>query len=997
MDGNCESGESRLLHFGWIENQTKMENQRNNNEVLRFEQGREQRRKKLVDDINMVNELVKELNKRIQEIEAKKGNASHYREIAKQLSELSSKQRETFMQTEQRAGDEISEAVAKREWKSPEGNIYYDFKGIESRVAAAHYWFAVEDQILDRLSQMLMEYTNQAKGAEGQMQTEAARLRSQTEKARDSAGRFKETVFEERGVKAAESKLTTAQENKKRVEKEMEGKDLAELKRRSNDAATAFDKANGEMKKAQDDAKTKQDALDRAQKTQKEVESQHEKMKQLDEEVKTLESSVAEKQGQQTKLGTERNAAETEMTQKNAAIDVQVAKDIVTVGSLGVPPDPAKKRLVEAFEARAVADKAKNKEEKDTKQRVIDQKFAQLGNEIISLNTQITQKKEEKRKISDVLPAGSSPDLEKLNKDLSGAKSTEENKKAETAKSRKTADDAKKKYDDANKPLVAAQAKLDAAEKQLEEAKALQRKVTEDEQMSYKSEADKAVKAIEEEGSMLFKHFSPQQKLMWTEKVKAKDGKEKEVKRSTTVQLRTLELLRQRTDILDDLVDREKEPELEEIQKVLDAISAEQNSVQKNLATKNAQGRMGQLLTLDRKWQAKKAECIKRQAEILAPALRAETDKAWREIYDDKGKRRDKVTTEQIQIALDAVRAEGSNLFKSRSLLSPKLKERMNELKGAQSRLVRDRQEVGDMLFKQELTEKLVTLQSITDEFWQQADRADASLQTITQALKAVSTEGTLLRKGKNKNLLTPEQDQRLDELLKRFKKLKSAKERIDSLRRQAEQATKESLDADRQQKAIKDEQQKFEKAVHDLNEIHENVQRLDQSVKEMNADARAEFLADNLPEFRRGLEALKKRKADWNDTNSENNKKFEEADEILTRYEHAIDPLSASEQFNQTQSAMKNFLSEIQKTEGSQDMEAARNSLFYLNKFFWEYRALRNSEMKGTERPNLADQQALEWVEQVNRYLPTTQFYKDYQFTFGVDRDQSFQLEKRK
>lgn len=956
MGGRSESRETRLVFFA----QQETPSERFARKSIENRAELKDRNELFTQRTQEANELLQELQRRIEELERKNGDATEYKTIAERVQVELKKWDETFRYYRAVHDREVLHAVWKDEWDNPNTMPAYGSKAWEK---ASAYWLGIEDQILDRFTKMLTEYTGQAQGVGERMQANAAQLHENTGQALDNALRYREKVFDERGVREAEQKVREAEEKFARAQKETAGRDIPGLLSQRDTAVQAFNKATAALQRTQEDVKQKQEVVETAQRELQKIEPQQSKIAQLNEDIKVLEKNREEQQSEQARMVADRQTAEQTMRAKDSAINVKLAQDRAAIGPLGTPPDPFKQNQVKTLEEKASADKALNADEKNRRQQEIDRSLPKITEAITALTTQIGEKKAEQTRMSAALPPV--PDVERLKAAWGDAKAAEEKQQKSTDALRASADAAKSKYEREAKPLTEAAKQLEEAKTRLQEAKKAQREVTDDERQSYRREVDKAVQAIEREGSLLFRNFRPQQKLEWVERTKAADGTETTEKRSTTVQVRIMELLKERTGILDDLADRATKMTRDDVERVLRAIREERRQLQGNLTIEGAEDRMSQLLTLERKWKPKEEEYLAGDERAQAVRLREATEAA-------KGKgpaEQYEASREELQFLVDRH--------------DPKDEECIAAL----------RKDIDGLL-----TERWKKFQEATESWSAGGPTQRESLEDVRKVVGVIEGERVWLEKRitdrafSDKAIVDKVQARivALGKIARPFVERQQMLEKAEADRREQERVR---LNEVKGMMDIARESERFDAAVRDLDALHRNVQGFAESVQAMSADVRASSLDQHLSDLRAQVEAMRKRQPDWSDQEGVNGKKFLEIDETVTRLEQEIDPLVASPEFKETQRLVREFLSEIRKTEGEPNKEAVRNALINMNMSFRKYRELRS---QNAARPDVADQQARTWEARVNQYLPTTQFYQDYILTFDPTRDQVFLFEKK-
>lgn len=479
-------------------------------EVLR--RGNEERKQRFEKAMQRGNELIEELDRLASEAERKGGDAKSFRTIEKALRDILKDATGEMRRAQEEGWALVDRAVKSGEIEDETGRKLYDLKAEARAVSIA---LGMRDAVLKKLEQAIREQSGEAGSEKQAIEDQVPKLKKETNKKLASLDAARDGLYDDADHREAQANVDKALEEQKRVKREMAKKDMAPLKKKKDDASKPFEKAKETFEAAQKVTGEKQKALDEAQKAEGPREEKRKEIEQLDTEIKTLESSVAEKKEAQKKLGDERKAAETDINQKNAAIDVQLAKDRAAVGPLGASPDPLKKAQVDAFDKKTETDKKKNEEEKTRKQREIDEKYAKLTEEIKPLEKQMNDKKAAKKKAEDALAAMPPVDLKKVTKEHDDAKAKEDEKKAEMEKLRGPAETAKKEYDDAIRPLTDAKKRVDDAKMKLKalNTKVNKRPVTADARRKYLdgTQMNAAIAQLRKEGSHLFRNFEEEQ------------------------------------------------------------------------------------------------------------------------------------------------------------------------------------------------------------------------------------------------------------------------------------------------------------------------------------------------------------------------------------------------------------------------------------------------------------------------------------------------------
>ncbi|MDD5102924.1 MAG: hypothetical protein PHX93_00830 [Candidatus Peribacteraceae bacterium] len=813
------------------------------NELLRLTREEQERvGQRFERSRKLASELLEAVNARIHDLETRGAEKSgiNYEEVMGYLKNAGGDLQNALNTLERERKQAVERGIARY-------GALPKFETFERQAQVIRQTAAEEEQIVENLDNLVMWYTQQTGKIEESFQRLATDSAQRTDKGVQIYRTFREQVYKDTEVRKAQREITEAEREVQDQQRGLSGKNLRKLKSEMDAAIQDEADANLEVTVAAELSQQATKALTDAKK-------QIEDAQKLRTEAADLERKAGEVEGQRKLKQDQLNEKKDKKAQEENAVDLQwdetdkkLKADLVQETArinAGAGDAAVKAPQIEAARAKAARMAAENNADAQAKKKKITDDIAALGAEIAA------EKKPEDLRGAANVKKQEALDKEKAAGDVTVREGNEQARKeslTETqnalAKLKTIREQKEKAYRDTRKPLTDAEADLEKARTHLAEAKRFVRPTVEDERRSYEEVAEDTLTQIRQEGSLLYRNFDPDREVRW--KLKGRDGKELQMTQAAKVRVR--ELCKAQTNILDDMIDRDAAPTVDRVDRVLGAIHREQTYLRGFADEEGVGERIGELLALDRKWKGKKAECLRRQAIEQAPILRAATDGAWAKVYETGGRRRSTATVGEIEAALDAVRAEGSSLFRAGpSALPPELKNRFDELKRAQSRLEQDERELRDALLKKELNAKLPALQAATNGLRSRADASGATPEHIARALGAVRKEGSLLHDAKKSGLLTPEQEQRITELLRWQTDLLAMQRENDRARVAAQETNGEDAKRVAQREEVVSQAEKFEEAINALRALHRLI-----------AHGGSQ---KSLPSLREGLAALQER-----------------------------------------------------------------------------------------------------------------------------------------
>lgn len=538
--GSWNPEESRLLRFNYGQEMADY-NRRADQEIGRFEQGRDQRRNQFEQHRQDAQTLLAELNRRAEEIEAKSGDASSYRDIAKEVRTELTKFEQTFDQWTQRAGKEIGQSVVTKEWTDPQGRR--TTYGFEARVAATNYWFAAEDYLLSELAKTLGQYTRGAKKVETDILERERTLSTETNRKVSAWSADRTAIYDDDTVRDAEVEEKKALRDLSEAKKEEVRGGIGALKLQEKNAKKKLDAAQAAFNPEQQKVTDKQKEINDAKEAKTKLTTAEGELKPLQDELKALEDALPPLKDEirdqkfyftsesldYTKItaGKSEELIDAEDTKATAEITAINAKPIATMPEAEKQKEREKvnEKRKKHIEAIKKADELEKKLKTNTDRTAVLKGAPPAGGEI--------QKKEDEirdLKTKAVDPVPLEANLVKLKNDLKPFQTALDEAKKELG------DVLEKKADASTVPE--AKKKYDEARANLAEAKKLKlRKADKNTRENYKASAGQAVHAINVEGTHI------QQNL----------------EQDARAPKRLVDLVQQKTDILTDVLSRRRE------------------------------------------------------------------------------------------------------------------------------------------------------------------------------------------------------------------------------------------------------------------------------------------------------------------------------------------------------------------------------------------------------------------------------------------------------